>query len=66
MKFEINGNTYTAFDSLRFNPEVDLSNDSLPINEFEARLFTNANISYGQWAVLKDDNNNVWAWYWLR
>lgn len=66
MKFEINGNTYTAFDSLRFNPEVDLSNDSLPINEFEARLFTNANISYGQWAVLKDDNNNVWARYWLR
>lgn len=65
MKIVINGNTYTEFDSLEFSPETDLTNDSLPINEFEARLFTNAQISYGQWAELKDDNNNLWAKYWL-
>lgn len=66
MKFVINGNTYTAFDNLSFSPETDLTNNSLPINEFEARLFTNANIQFGQWAELRDDNNNLWARYWLR
>lgn len=66
MKFIINGNEYTAIDSLRFNPEADLSNNSLPINEFEARLFTNAIIQYGQWAELRDDLDNLWARYWLR
>lgn len=65
MKIVINGSTYTVFDSLGFNPETDLTNNSLPINEFQARLFTNAQINYGQWAELKDDNDNLWAKYWL-
>lgn len=66
MKIVINSTEYTAFDGLSFSPEADLTNNSLPINEFEARIFTNAYISYGQWAQLKDDNNNLWANYWLR
>lgn len=65
MKIIISGNTYTAMDELSFNPETDLTNDSLPINEFEARLFTNNQISYGQWAELRDDNDTLWARYWL-
>lgn len=65
MKVVINGSTYTQFDSLGFNPETDLMNNSLPINQFEARLFTNDAINYGQWAELKDDNNNLWCKYWL-
>jgi len=66
MKFIIAQTEYKVFDKLSFSPETDLTNNSLPINEFEARLFTNANIQFGQWAELRDDNNNLWARYWLR
>ena len=66
MYFRINNTNYTAFDGLGFSPETDLMNNSLPINEFEARLFTNADISSGQWADLYDDRHYLWAHYWLR
>lgn len=66
MKFIIAQTEYRVFDNLSFLPETDLTNSSLPINEFEARIFTNNQISYGQWAQLLDDNNKLWANFWLR
>ena len=65
MKCVIGGNTYTAMDSLNFSPQADLTGNSLPINEFEVRLFTNDVISYGQYAELRDDLDNLWAKYWI-
>lgn len=65
MKCVIGQNTYTAIDSLSFSPETDLTGNSLPINEFEVRLFTNDIIAYGQYAELRDDLNNLWARYWI-
>lgn len=53
-------------DEVGFNPEADLTNDSMPINETEARIYTNDLISFGQWADLYDDNNHIFAHYWLR
>ena len=65
MKCVIGGNTYTAVDSLGFSPQADLTGNSLPINKFEVRLFTNDVISYGQFAELRDDLDNLWARYWI-
>lgn len=53
-------------DDIGFNPEADLTNDSMPINEIEARIYTNDLINFGQWADLYDDNNHLFAHYWLR
>ena len=65
MKCVINGDTYTAIDNPRFSPEADLTGNSMPINEFEVRLFTNDIIPYGQYAELRDDLDNLWAKYWI-
>jgi hypothetical protein len=65
MKCVINGITYSALDNLHFNPQTDLTGDSIPINEFEVRLFTNDAIAYGQYAELRDDEDNLWARYWI-
>lgn len=65
MKCVINGTTYIALDNLHFNPQTDLTGDSIPINEFEVRLFTNDIIAYGQYAELRDDEDNLWARYWI-
>ena len=61
MYFRINATNYTAIDNLSFSPEADLINDSLPINEFEARIFTNDVIAFGQWADLYDDQDHLYV-----
>lgn len=66
MYFRINNGNYARIKSLGFNPETDLTNNSLPINEFEAMLYTNSVIADGQWADIYDDDGNLWAHYWLR
>lgn len=66
MKVIINGIAYSAINSLGFSPEVDLTNSSMPINEFECRIFTNNVIQFGQWAELRDDLDRLWARFWLR
>lgn len=66
MYIKINNIEYTEINDLSFAPEADLLNDSLPINEFEAKVFTNNYIAFGQWADLYDDENHLYAHYWLR
>lgn len=66
MKIRINSTTYTQISGLGFSPETDLTNNSMPINEFECDVYTNNQIGYGQWADLYDDQNNLWAHYWIR
>ena len=65
MKITIGSTTYTKIKSLSFSPETDITGDSIPINEFEAVIATTDNITYGTWAYLYDDLNNLWARYWI-
>lgn len=66
MKITINNVEYTEISDLRFAPEADLLNNSLPIPEYECKIYTNNTISYGQWAILEDDLYNLYARYWLK
>lgn len=66
MHLRINNTDFEEISNLSFSPEADLINNSLPIPEFECRVYTNVNIQYGQWADLLDENNNLYAHYWIR
>lgn len=66
MKIVINEVEYTALTGLRFEPETDLSGNTVPINEFQCDIITDSNdITFGKWAELRDDLDNLWARYWL-
>lgn len=66
MHLRINNTDFEEISNLSFSPEADLINNSLPIPEFECSVYTNVNIQYGQWADLLDENNNLYAHYWIR
>ena len=55
--------TYTALNGLTFRPQVDLTNSSLPINEFTVDVYTDDEITAGQYAELYDDLDTLWAKY---
>lgn len=59
--------TFTKLRNLSFVPEVDLLGQTLPVNEFtvDVDIGTLNYISAGQFAKLSDDQNNVWARYWI-
>ena len=69
MKITIGNTTYTKIKSLSFSPETDITGDTVPINNFEAVIVTrdvlNPNVTYGAWAYLYDDLDNLWARYWI-
>jgi len=65
MYVTINGTDYDAIKEISFAPEVDLSGDTLPINEFQVSIHTTDDIEIGQYAQLKDDTNTLWAKYWI-
>lgn len=66
MKIVIDGKTYTAMVNLRFRPQIDLTGDTLPVNEFSADIRTKDSIGAGQYAELYDDTDRLWAKYWLK
>ena len=57
--------TYTEITNLSFAPSADLVGASVPINEFEVDIHTTDNIDIGAYAELYDDNDNLWASYWV-
>ena len=65
MKIIIKNKTYTKIKNLSFSPEADISSTAIPINQFTADLYTEDDIEVGVYAFLYDDNNNLWAKYWL-
>lgn len=65
MKITINSNTYTKIDNLKFDPETDIAGSSLVVNEFSADIYTKTDIPVGVNAYLYDDNNTLWAKYWV-
>ena len=56
---------YTQIKNLSFSPEIDLTGNSIPVNQFSCDILTNDEIRVGTWAYLYDDLNNLWAKYWL-
>lgn len=56
---------YTEIKGLTFSPEVDLTGNTLPINEFTVDIKTDDSIASWQYAELYDDRDNLWANYWI-
>lgn len=65
MYIKIGSTIYREITNLSFAPEVDITGQSLPINEFFVDIYTEADIAVGQWIFLYDDLDNLWAKYWL-
>lgn len=56
---------YTEIMNLAFAPQIDLTIDALPINEFSVDVVTDDSIAVGQYAELYDDMDTLWAKYWI-
>lgn len=52
---------YTSISDLSFDPEVDLSFATLPVNKFTVKVYTTDDILTGYTISLYDDLNNRWA-----
>lgn len=65
MYITIGETNYRKIKNLIFSPQASMTTDELPINEFSADIITTDEISEGQYAILKDDLNNLWAKYWV-
>ena len=65
MYLTIDTTDYTELMNLSFAPQIDMTVDSLPINEFSVDIKTDDDIEVGQYAELYDDLDNLWAKYWL-
>jgi hypothetical protein len=65
MKITIGAKTYTAIKNLSFAPETDVTGSSVPINEYTVDIVTSDTISTGQYALLYDDRDGLWARYWI-
>lgn len=65
MKIIIDNKTYTKIKSLKFDPEADITGTTVPVNQFVVDLYTEDDISVGINAYLYDDNDFLWAKYWI-
>lgn len=65
MYIQIGEKIYNKISNLSFSPEADVTGQSMPINEFYVDVYTKENIAVSQWASLYDDNNKLWAKYWI-
>ena len=65
MKIVIGSATYTAVKVLRFDPEADVTGMRLAVNEFTAEIMTTDSVDAGAFATLTDDDDYVWARYWI-
>lgn len=66
MYIQIGSTNYTKLKNISFNPEVDITSDSIPLDEFSLDIETTADISsslMGDDVKLYDDRGNLWAAY---
>lgn len=56
---------YTEIANLSFAPAADLAGASIPINEIEVDIHTEDVVEIGGYAYLYDDNDVLWASYWI-
>lgn len=65
MYVKIDDVEYTELKNLSFAPSADLAGTSIPINEFQVDIYTDDDFTMGSVANLYDDNDNLWAHYWI-
>ena len=65
MKIVIDNTEYTEIVNLSFAPETNMTATEIPVNRFIAEIKTSDTLSLGTEAYLYDDNDNLWAKYWL-
>lgn len=65
MYVKIDDVEYTELKNLSFAPSADLAGTSIPINEFQVDIYTDDDFTLGSVANLYDDNDNLWAHYWI-
>lgn len=66
MYIKIGNTTYREIRNLAFAPEIDISGDSLPINELAVDIKTADSISAGSLISLFDDLDAMWCRYWIK
>lgn len=65
MYVKINSVDYTELKNLSFAPSADITGTSIPINEFQVDIYTDDEFTLGSVANLYDDEDNLWAHYWI-
>lgn len=65
MKLTIGEDTFTSLKDLKFDPTADITGSEVPINEFSVDVETEKDIDAMQYSWLYDDNDNLWAKYWV-
>lgn len=65
MKIVIDSTTYTTLRNLQFASNTDITAQELPINEFSVDIRTDSDIASGQYAYLYNDDDTLWAKYWI-
>lgn len=56
---------FTSLTDLKFEPETDVTGDSVPVNELWVGIRANIYVSIGSRIYLYDDSDNLWAKYWV-
>ena len=65
MYVRVDQTDYTNVRNIVFSPQTDITGDTMPINEFTVDIITDDLIAMGQYADLYDDNDTLWAHYWI-
>ncbi len=65
MKIVIDSTVYGTIRNLQFGSDADVTCQELPINEFTVDIRTETNIAVGQYAYLYNDDDTLWAKYWI-
>lgn len=65
MYITINEVTYQEINELNFAPQIDITNDSVPVNTLSVDINTEDDIAVGGFVYLYDDLDQLWAKYWI-
>jgi len=56
---------YNRISELRFDPEADVTGNTVPINDLWVSIKTDDSIALSSRIELRDDMDNLWAKYWV-
>lgn len=65
MYVKIDETEYTEITGLEFNPSADLTGSTVPINDLWVSIRTDDEVPVGSRVSLYDDNDRIWAKYWV-
>lgn len=65
MYVKIDDSEYKEITELQFNPSADLTGSTVPVNELWVNIKTDDEIPVGSRVSLYDDNDRIWAKYWV-